>query len=115
MKLKYYRDCEAKMMTEGGAHGVSKRVIIGSQEGATNFIMRVISFEANAQSPEHHHPYEHEAFVISGRGIAYVGGKEHAIRAGDVFFIPPDEKHCFKTTEPMEILCLIPTNEEGIE
>jgi len=115
MILKHYRDGEPMVMTEDGAHGVTKRVIIGSQEGATNFIMRVIAFEANAQSPEHHHPWEHEAFVISGRGIAEVSGKEYSIRSGDVFFIPADEKHCFKTTEPMEILCLIPTNEQGVE
>ena len=115
MELLYYRDREAEKMTDGGAHGVTKRVLFGKKKGAENFIMRVITFEPNSASPSHSHPWEHEAFVINGRGTAIIEGKEHAIRSGDAFFLAPNEKHCFKTTEQMEILCLIPTNEAGEE
>jgi quercetin dioxygenase-like cupin family protein len=129
MILKHYRDAEAIAMTDeggvkrdtgltfiGGAHGVTKRVILGQKEGAQNFIMRVIDFEKNAQSPYHKHPWEHEAFVIKGSGFAYVNGQQYTIQEGNVFFIAPDEEHCFTTKDtPMEILCLIPKNDEGVE
>jgi quercetin dioxygenase-like cupin family protein len=92
MILKHYTDVKAKAMSDqkdtkvdnltfiGGTHGVSKRLVIGSKDDAANFVMRVIDFTSNAQSSHHSHPWEHEAFVISGSGTAVVGGKDYTIR-----------------------------------
>lgn len=104
MKHIHYLDAEPEEVTEAGAHGVKLRTVIGEKEGAPNFFMRVISFEANAASPNHSHPWEHEAFIISGSGIIEVEGKETNLKPGDVVFVPPNADHCFRTAEPMEML-----------
>ena len=100
----HYLDEEAIEMTEAGAHGIKMRTVIAEEDGAPNFLMRVISFQANAASPNHSHPWEHETFVISGNGIIEVDGKTVNLKPGDVVYVPPGADHCFRTTEPMELL-----------
>jgi len=108
MKHIHYLDEEAVELTDGGAHGVRMRTVIGEKDGAPNFFMRIISFESGGESPNHSHPWEHENFIISGKGSLEVDGKTVNLKPGDVTFVPPDAHHCFRTTEGMEMMCLIP-------
>jgi quercetin dioxygenase-like cupin family protein len=41
----------------------------------------------------YHNQRESLLLIISGEAVEYVEGKEHAIKAGDVIFVPPGEKH----------------------
>ena len=46
-------------------------------------------------------------YVLSGRGIAVLGGKEVSIEVGDVIFVPKDHDHKLANTEsdhPLELL-----------
>ena len=99
-----YLAVSGEQVGEAGAHGVSLRTVIGEADGAPNFFMRVISFEADSASPSHSHAWEHEAFIISGTGTVEVQGKTTSLKQGDVIYIPPNADHCFQTTEPMEML-----------
>ena len=72
MKIRHYRDVPA---TEP-MPGVKKRVVIGPDEGAQNFIMRIFEVAPGLTSPDHAHPWEHEIFVLSGEGAVRSGGSE---------------------------------------
>jgi quercetin dioxygenase-like cupin family protein len=104
MKHINYLEEKAEEIEEAGAHGIKLRTVIGEKDGAPNFFMRVVSFEAGAEGPNHSHPYEHETYVTSGTGVVEVEGKTFSLKPGDVVYIPPDASHCFRTTEPMEML-----------
>jgi len=104
MKHIHYLDEEAIEHTEAGAHGIKMRTVIGEKDGAPNFHMRVISFESGGESPDHSHPWEHENFIISGKGTLEVDGKTVDLKPGDVTFVPPNAHHHFRATEPMEML-----------
>lgn len=104
MKHINYLDAEAQEVNEAGAHGITMRTVIGEADGAPNFYMRVVSFDANAASPSHSHPWEHENFVVSGKGTLEMEGKTVELKPGDVTYVPPNADHCFRTTEPMEML-----------
>ena len=109
MKHIHYLDEEAVEVSEDGAYGIKLRTVIGEKDGADNFFMRIISFDANASSPAHSHPWEHETFVLRGKGILEVEGEEVPLKAGDITFIPGNAEHTFRTSkEPMEMICLIP-------
>ena len=92
-----------------------KRVLIGPQQGAPNFIMRMFTLGEGGFSPYHTHPWEHEAFVLSGEGIVKGAEGEKHVSAGDFIFVPPNEEHQFLNSgeEPFEFLCIIPKGEEG--
>ncbi len=106
MKMKHINYIEETPVEvkEAGAYGIKLRTVIGEKDGANNFFMRVVTFDKSAASPSHSHPYEHEVFVLSGKGVLAVDGKEVNLKAGDVAYVPPNAHHCFKTQVPMEMI-----------
>ena len=54
----------------------------------------LVRFEPGARSAWHTHPLGQTLFVVSGTGrVQSAGGKVREIKAGDVVWIPPNEKH----------------------
>ena len=86
MKIRHYRDVPA---TEP-MPGVKKEVVIGPDEGAENFIMRVFEVAPGLTSPDHAHPWEHEIFILAGEGAARDGReRKRPSERGAPFFSPP--------------------------
>jgi quercetin dioxygenase-like cupin family protein len=108
MKVRNYRQVEADEFAE--AAGVIIRRVIGEEEGAPNFTMRVFDVEPGATTPLHTHGWEHEVFVLAGRGSAHGGGEEAPLREGDTVFVPSMEEHRFvnEGDEPFRFICVIP-------
>ncbi len=54
----------------------------------------MVRFDPGARTAWHTHPLGQTLYVLAGCGRAQSsGGPVHAIRAGDVIWIPPGEKH----------------------
>ena len=93
--------------------GLSKRVAIGPEIGASNFVMRIFEMQPGYASPYHSHPWEHEIYVIEGHGAAVNDeGKKATIQKGEVIFIPPDERHSLENTGSvsLQFICLVPAH-----
>ena len=86
------------------------QVLLDERCGAPNFAMRRFVIAPGGHTPRHSHPYEHEVFVLEGEGVVVEGSEPHAIRAGDVVYVVPDEIHQFKNTgtAPLKFLCVVP-------
>ena len=84
MKHIHYLDQEAEEVSIDGAHGTVMRHVITEKDGAPNFNMRVITMEPGGQSPNHNHSWEHEMFVLSGKGMGEVDGKTVDLRPNTV-------------------------------
>lgn len=89
---------------------VTKKVLIGSEQDAPNFIMRHFKIEEGGHSPNHSHDWEHEAYVLSGEGIIKDENGEHYVKKGDFAYISPNEEHQFENPneDPFEFICVIP-------
>ncbi len=109
MKIIHYRDIEAKNANEG-ASKLKVRWLITKEIGAPNFAMRLFEMEPKGYSPLHSHSWEHEVYILEGKGIVIGGTEEKEFNAGDAIFIPPNEKHQFKNNgkKPLKFLCLVP-------
>lgn len=85
--------------------------LITEKEGAINYIMRRFVIKPGGEIAKHKHSYEHEIYVISGRGII---GHEHQgeieVKEGSFAFIEPDVLHWYKNTgsEDWVFICVIP-------
>ena len=108
-------DVEGKAVTEPGARGVTIRVLMGDDIGAPNFAMRHFEVAPGGNTPYHTHPWEHEVFILSGRGVVYTSKEATAISrqplvAGTAVLVEPQEEHQFRNTgeEPLRMLCLVP-------
>ncbi|MFC2034626.1 cupin domain-containing protein [Chloroflexota bacterium] len=90
--------------------GVVKREIINAEDGAPRFCMRIFELEPGGSTPSHTHWWEHEVFVISGRGLLVGEQGETQITRDSVVFVPPEEKHCFKNKREgiLRFICVIP-------
>lgn len=105
-------DAPMAPMTIPGAEGVAMSVMVGRADGAPNFAMRQVHVGPGGHSPHHSHDYEHEVYVVGGRGTVTLFGREHPIRAGDVVYVPAQEEHQFRAgtdnPEGLRFLCLVP-------
>lgn len=106
MKVCNYIDAEP--VTE--LPGVVKREVITGDDGAPRFCMRVFEVEPGSSTPSHSHWWEHEVFVLSGKGVVVSGEGETPIAEGSVVFVAPDEHHCFVNNgdETLRFICVIP-------
>ncbi len=92
------------------AKGVEKRVLIGPHNGAPNFIMRHFTVKPGGFSPFHTHDWEHEVYILKGKGFLRLENENKPFEAGDYVFVPPNEKHQFvnDSDDILEFICVIP-------
>ncbi len=106
MKVKKYLDAEPSIELPG----VVKREVVNAGDGAPNFCMRVFDVEPGSATPFHAHAWEHEVYVLSGKGVAVSDSVETPVSVDSVVFVPGEENHCFRNTgsEMMRFICVIP-------
>ncbi len=111
MKILKYTDVNATLFDSGPAKKVAARVVIGKDDGANNFCMRVFDIAPGGNTPKHAHAREHEMFVHSGQGEIYGNGQWNPVKPGNVLFIPGNEEHQIKNSgkESLIIVCLVPS------
>lgn len=90
--------------------GVTMRMVIGPEDGAPVFNMRVFEVEPGHVTPHHSHWWEHEVFVLSGQGIVKTDQGDRPIDHGNVVFVPGGDMHQFRNTgdDVLRFICLVP-------
>jgi quercetin dioxygenase-like cupin family protein len=85
-------------------------MLIGEADGAPNFHMRMFQVEPGGHSPYHDHPWEHEAFIVSGAGSVKTPEGNVKIAAGDVVFVESGDEHSFQADagETLVFICCVP-------
>ncbi len=76
-----------------------------------NFVLRVFTLKPGGHTPMHAHPWEHEVYVLSGRGKGKTeGGSGFDLAPGDAVYVPPGEVHSFVNTGggDMRFICVVP-------
>lgn len=111
MKVVNYNDVMPVMMNNDMVKNVAGRVMVGKEDGAQNFCMRVFEVGKDGFTPKHAHDWEHEVFVHNGRGEVFIEDKWHPVSKGSAVFIPANVEHQFKNAsdETFTFVCLIPS------
>jgi quercetin dioxygenase-like cupin family protein len=93
-----------------GAEGVSIRWLIGEDSDAPNFYLRLFEVEAGGHTPLHTHAWEHEVFVVEGKGKLNTGDQSLALEKGSFALVLPGEAHQFENSghTAFKFLCVIP-------
>lgn len=110
MKITHFSDIPVKQFEGETVRGIRGRLLIGKEDGAPNFAMRMFEVEPGGYSPRHSHDWEHEIFFHQGEGTVFFEGETHPVRAGCAVFVPPNREHQIRNTgeETLRFLCLIP-------
>ena len=111
MKIQNYSDIQPTYFDSDTAKGVAGRVLIGKDDGANNFCMRIFELSKDGYSPRHSHEWEHEIFICSGKGAVFNNGEWLNVESGYSIFVPSNEEHQLKNTsdDPFVFVCIIPS------
>lgn len=95
---------------EEGSHNVRMRQLVGREDGARHTSVHELVFGIGGYSVAHHHKWEHELVVTSGRGVAIVDKKRVSLRPGVVLLVEDDEEHQFvqRGSAPLRFLTVTP-------
>jgi quercetin dioxygenase-like cupin family protein len=98
-------------LTKVGAKKVRVRYLIDERHGAHRFALRLYAVEKGGHTPLDEHAYEHQVYVLSGRGLIRQSKKRSPLKplqAGDTVFIPSMAVHQFsnESDEPFVFLCV---------
>jgi quercetin dioxygenase-like cupin family protein len=106
MKVVHYTEVKPEVYGEG----VTLRWVVSEADGAPHFAMRVIEVQPGAATQLHTHWWEHEVFVLDGKGHAVSDDGDRPIGTGTVLYIPGDEKHQLVNDGQgvLRFICLIP-------
>ncbi len=112
-KVAHISQIKAEPVQMDGVKGAFIQWLIAGDDGAPNFAMRRFRVEPGGYTPYHHHPYEHEVYVLSGEGQVRINDKTYDITADTVVFVPPDVMHQFRNTGESDLvfLCIIPNQQ----
>jgi quercetin dioxygenase-like cupin family protein len=111
-KVRHYTQVPAQKFGDE-APGVSLRWVIDEEnDGAPVYALRVVEVAPGGHTPDHAHPYEHENFVLEGKGRVKINDAWHDVGPGDVIFMPPDVQHTYVNAgdTPFVFLCGIPVS-----
>ncbi len=114
MKIVHFTEIEAQAIPGPEVSGVTKRVLLSAGDGAPHFTMRLFHVEPGGYTFFHAHDFEHEIFVIEGRGEVVTANGPQPIQTGYAILVLPGEVHQFKNTgnDRMSFLCLVPNRAE---
>ncbi|MCK5059002.1 MAG: cupin domain-containing protein [Candidatus Aminicenantes bacterium] len=112
MIVKKYQEVEKSQVIKEGVKDVSIRWLIGEDSGAPNFYLRLFEVAPGGYTPLHTHPWEHEVFVVEGKGKINTGERSLPIEKGSFALVLPGEQHRFENTgdTTLKFLCIIPTD-----
>jgi mannose-6-phosphate isomerase-like protein (cupin superfamily) len=81
------------------------RYLINEDAGCLD-VTQFIGIVQPSKAPFHSHPYEELGYIVTGEGVAHVGGRSIPLRPGSCFHLPPEKVHCIENVgpEPMHIL-----------
>ena len=94
--------------------GAQKKVVIGPNEGAPTFVMRVFDVPPGGASNDHSHDFEHEVLILQGEATCKGDGPDQKVEAGTAYFIPANERHQIVNTGKgnLRFVCLVPLRGE---
>ncbi len=105
-----YSDVPTTEYRSEAAPGVIRRVLVGQEEGARDFIVRYFTVPAGGHTAFDQHEHQHGVVVVQGRGRVLIGEDWHEIAPGDAVFTDANEIHQFAAAGdvPLGFICVIP-------
>jgi quercetin dioxygenase-like cupin family protein len=113
MIVKNYREVRAAPMVD--EPGVTVRWLASELGEGPGFALRLYEVSPGAGTTDHSHYWEHEVFVLSGRGVAVGEDGEIPLSEGDVVYVPAAERHHFanRGDDVLRFLMVLPLPQQA--
>ena len=109
-KVVHYTKVPAQVFGDAAPGASIRWLIDDDHDGAPVYALRMIEIEPGGNSPHHSHPYEHENFIVQGKGRLLIVDTWYDLKEGDVAFVPAGISHQYVNAGdiPLKFLCGIP-------
>ena len=105
-----------KGISMNGNNDVMKKILISSEEGWQDYVMRLFEINPGEDncSPKHSHEWPHIIYIVEGNGIIHLDGTDHEVEAGSYAYIPGGKIHQLANTgtERFSFICIVPSEGE---
>jgi quercetin dioxygenase-like cupin family protein len=107
------KDVPSTVMQSPEVKNATIKALISPKEGWEGYVMRVIELAEGGYSPRHTHEWPHINYILEGRGILHIDGKDTAVEAGSYAYVPAGSRHQYKNegSGKFRFICIVP--EEG--
>ena len=110
-KVGYYKNINEEMIKSELAEKTWIRWLVRNEDGAPTFSLRYFRINPSGHINSHSHPWEHEIFILKGKGIVRIGEKKYSVIKNYFLYIPPCIEHEYwSRDEELEFLCVIPNS-----
>lgn len=95
--------------------GTAMHVLVGPQQGDTNFALRRFVMQPGGGMPLHTNLVEHQQYVLRGKARITIGSQVHEVAADHTLFIPAGVPHSYDVVEgPFEFICVVPDRPDQV-
>lgn len=110
--IKDRKDVEEKIPQMDGVKDATMRMLLGKEDGVPNFYMREFTVASGGHTPLHSHNYEHEIYILEGRGALQCGDETRPLSPGQAIYIPANSLHQFRNDSDgdLRFICLVPSS-----
>jgi len=97
-------------VTSEGAKDTQVQWLVDESRGAPNYALRRFIVVPGGYTPRHTHNWEHEVYVLRGKGVLVTDEGEVPLGPDQAILILPNEEHQFRCSGPdnLEMLCIVP-------
>ena len=93
MCVSHRDEIEKKVIEHPSMKAVEKQILIGSEQGWSDHVMRLFTLGPGGYAPRHSHPWPHIMYVVEGRGNLFMDGSDHPLTPGSVAYVPSEIEH----------------------
>lgn len=93
---------------------VSKKVLISPEQGWNEHVMRLFELAEGGYTPRHKHAWPHINYVVRGKGLLFLDGREYELKGGSYAYVPAGKEHQFlnRGNESFTLICIVPVEGE---
>ena len=104
------KDIKGKVIDSPEVKNAVMKVLISSEEGWDDHVMRLMEVDEKGYTPRHSHPWPHINFMVEGKGILHIDGVDHEVEAGSFAYVPADKLHQFLNVGEgkFKFICIVP-------
>jgi quercetin dioxygenase-like cupin family protein len=100
----------ATAMNHPEVKNAAMKVLISPKEGWTDHVMRILELGKEGYTPRHAHPWPHINYIVEGKGVLHMDGRDTPVEAGSYAFVPADMLHQYRNTGEgvFRFICIVP-------
>jgi quercetin dioxygenase-like cupin family protein len=104
------KDLHAMVLESSEVKNAAMKVLITPKEGWEGYVMRVIELDEDGYSPKHTHQWPHINYILEGKGILHLDGKDLPLEAGSYAYVPAGALHQYKNKGNVKFrfICIVP-------